>query len=56
MAMAGGTTLVQAAEIVEAGGLDPEAIITPGIFVQRVTCVPSPAHESELVAAGATYP
>jgi len=56
MAMAGRTTIVQAAEIVEPGGLDPEVIVTPGIFVGRVTCVPSPAHESELVAAGATYP
>jgi 3-oxoadipate CoA-transferase alpha subunit len=56
MAMAGGATIVQAAEIVEPGRLDPETIITPGIFVQRVTCVPNPAHESELVAAGATYP
>ncbi len=56
MAMAGRTTIVQATEIVEPGGLDPEAIVTPGIFVERVTCVPSPAHESELVAAGASYP
>ncbi len=56
MAMAGRTTIVQATEIVEPGGLDPEAVVTPGIFVERVTCVPSPAHESELVAAGASYP
>jgi 3-oxoadipate CoA-transferase alpha subunit len=56
MAMAGRTTIVQAAEIVEAGTLDPETIVTPGIFVERVTHVPSPVHESELVAAGATYP
>jgi 3-oxoadipate CoA-transferase alpha subunit len=56
MAMAGRTTIVQAAEVVEAGGIDPEAVVTPGIFVDRVVCVPNPAHESELVAAGATYP
>jgi len=56
MAMAGRTTIVQAAEVVEPGELDPEAVVTPGIFVDRVVHVPSPAHESELVAAGASYP
>ncbi len=56
MAMAGKLTIVQAAEIVAPGKIDPETIITPEIFVDRVTHVPNPAHESELVAAGATYP
>lgn len=36
MAMAGKTTIVEVDEIVELGELDPEEIITPGIFVQRV--------------------
>ncbi|NNF43512.1 MAG: 3-oxoacid CoA-transferase subunit A [Phycisphaerales bacterium] len=56
MAMAGRTTIVQATRVVPAGDLDPEVIVTPGIFVDRVTCVADPAHESTLVAAGATYP
>ena len=56
MAMAGATTIVQAAAVVGAGELDPEAIVTPGIFVQRVVLVAEPAHESELVAAGVSYP
>jgi len=56
MAMAGKVTIVQVEQIVEAGELDPEAIVTPSIFVSRVVEVPQPAHESELVAAGATYP
>jgi 3-oxoadipate CoA-transferase alpha subunit len=56
MAMAGNVTIVQTAEIVAAGELDPEVIVTPGIFVNRVVEVPSPAHESALVAAGVTYP
>ncbi len=56
MAMAGRTTIVQASEIVEAGNLDPETIVTPGIFVERVTRVAEPAHESVLVAAGVSYP
>jgi 3-oxoadipate CoA-transferase alpha subunit len=36
MAMAGRITVVQVDEIVELGDLDPEAIVTPGIFVDRV--------------------
>jgi 3-oxoadipate CoA-transferase alpha subunit len=36
MAMAANTTIAQVAEVVALGELDPEAIITPGIFVQRV--------------------
>jgi 3-oxoadipate CoA-transferase alpha subunit len=36
MAMAAKTTIVQVAEIVELGELDPETIVTPGIFVNRV--------------------
>lgn len=36
MAMAATTTVVQVNEIVELGDLDPELIITPGIFVDRV--------------------
>ena len=36
MAMAGKITVAQVDEIVELGTLDPEAIVTPGIFVDRV--------------------
>ena len=36
MAMAARTTTVQVAECVAAGDLDPEVVITPGIFVQRI--------------------
>jgi 3-oxoadipate CoA-transferase alpha subunit len=36
MAMAAKVTIAQVAEIVELGELDPENIVTPGIFVQRV--------------------
>jgi 3-oxoadipate CoA-transferase, alpha subunit len=36
MASAAKCTVVQVREIVELGGLDPEAIVTPGIFVKRV--------------------
>lgn len=56
MATAATTTIVQTADLVEPGGLDPEVIVTPGIFVTRVVVVEDPAHESELVARGVTYP
>ena len=36
MAMAAKCAIAQVSEVVELGELDPEAIITPGIFVQRV--------------------
>jgi 3-oxoadipate CoA-transferase, alpha subunit len=39
MAAAAECTVVQVREIVELGGLDPEVIVTPGIFVQRVVRV-----------------
>src|SRR5437667_2369277 len=39
MAAAAKCTIAQVREIVPLGGLDPEAIITPGIFVQRVVTV-----------------
>ena len=56
MATAADTTIVQVQHVVEAGDIDPETIVTPGIFVDRVVHVAQPAHESELVAAGASYP
>ena len=56
MATAAKTTIVQAKAIVEPGDLDPEAVVTPSIFVHRIVTVPEPLIESQLVAAGAIYP
>jgi len=42
MAMAAKLTVVQTRNIVELGELDPEQIVTPGIFVDRVVLVDSP--------------
>lgn len=56
MAMAAKTTIVQSIEQVEAGAIDPESIVTPGIFVNRIVTVSDPAHESKLVADGRCYP
>jgi 3-oxoadipate CoA-transferase, alpha subunit len=38
-AMAAELTIVETAEMVELGALDPEAVVTPGIFVDRVVAV-----------------
>jgi 3-oxoadipate CoA-transferase alpha subunit len=39
MATAAAVTVAQVDEVVELGTLDPEVVITPGIFVQRVVAV-----------------
>lgn len=39
MATAATTTIVQVDEIVPLGSLDPESVVTPGIFVDRVVAV-----------------
>jgi 3-oxoadipate CoA-transferase alpha subunit len=41
MAMAAACTIAQVDEIVELGALDPESIVTPGIFVHRVVAARS---------------
>ena len=56
MAMAAKITVVQATSVVAVGTLDPEAVVTPGIFVDRVIVVEKPLLESTLVAAGMSYP
>ena len=56
MCMAAMTTIVQTKNLVAAGEIDPEHVITPGIFVSLVVEVPSPVHEDTLIAEGRTYP
>lgn len=53
MAMAAKTTIVQASRVVEPGGIDPEHVVTPGIFVNRIVEVPNPAQEEALLRGGA---
>ena len=36
MATAATTTVVQVAEVVDVGGIDPEVVVTPGIYVDRL--------------------
>ena len=50
MASAAKTAVVQVSKVVELGELDPENIVTPGIFVQRVVEVPQAVHQAELAA------
>lgn len=56
MCMAATTTIVQTKNLVAAGDIDPEHVITPGIFVNRIVEVPDPVHEDTLIAAGRSYP
>ena len=54
MAMAAKVTVASVFEVVALGSLDPEAVVTPGLFVQRVVCVPrqkTPAPSIHATAA-----
>ena len=56
MCMAAKTTIVQTGKLVARGGIDPEHVVTPGIFVNRVVEVAEPVHEDTLIAEGGSYP
>ena len=53
MAMAARTTIVQASRIVAPGEIDPEHVVTPGIFVDRIVQVANPQQEEALLREGA---
>jgi 3-oxoadipate CoA-transferase alpha subunit len=53
MAMAARVTVATVHEVVELGALDPEAVVTPGIFVQRVVQVARRATPAGGVATAA---
>jgi 3-oxoadipate CoA-transferase alpha subunit len=52
MAAAATTTIVQVEDVVPVGALDPENVITPCIYVDRIVKVPAPAPVPELLGAG----
>ena len=56
MCTAANTTIVQTKKIVEPGEIDPEIVVTPGIFVTKVVEVANPEAESKLVAEDRRYP
>lgn len=55
MASAAATTIVQATKVVEPGGIDPEQVHTPGIFVDQIVEVADPQQEEALIRAGVEY-
>jgi 3-oxoadipate CoA-transferase alpha subunit len=55
MCMAATKTIAQVSKIVTAGGIDPEHVVTPGIFVDGVVEIANPQQEEELIRAGVAY-
>ncbi len=55
MCMAAAKTIAQVSKIVAPGEIDPEQVITPGIFVDGVVEVANPQQEEELIRAGVAY-
>jgi 3-oxoadipate CoA-transferase, alpha subunit len=51
MAMAAKTTIAQVRKVVPLGELDPEAIVTPSIFVSRVVPIADPISERDHILA-----
>ncbi len=47
MAAAGKLTIVQTSHVVELGGIEPEDVVTPGIFVDRIVHVPNPKQAGQ---------
>lgn len=56
MAMAAKHTIAQVSKIVNLGDLDPETVVTPGIFVNSVVEVANPQQEEILNRDGVYYP
>ncbi|HKK09791.1 MAG TPA: 3-oxoacid CoA-transferase subunit A [Bacteroidales bacterium] len=56
MCTAAQNSLVQARKTVDVGQIDPETVVTPGIFVTKVAEVNNPLDESQLVAENRRYP
>ena len=56
MCTAATTAIVQTQELVDVGVLDPEVIVTPCIYVNRLVQIAEPLIESELIEQGVSYP
>jgi len=54
--MAAKTSIVQVREVLPLGGIDPEHVVTPGIFVDRLSVVENPSMEEQMVAQDKRYP
>jgi len=55
MAMAADKTIAQVSALGDAGSIDPEQVITPGIFVDAVVEVSDPQQEEVLTRMGVVY-
>ena len=55
MCMAAARTIAQVSKLVQPGGIDPEHVVTPGIFVNSVVEIADPRQEEELIRAGVAY-
>jgi 3-oxoadipate CoA-transferase alpha subunit len=55
MAAAAKVTIVQAARVVKPGEIDPEHVVTPGLFVDRIVEVSNAQQEEALMRAGVSY-
>lgn len=56
MATAAAKTVAQVSRAVEPGDIDPESVITPGIFIDGIVEIADPAQEEDLNRANAYYP
>ncbi len=56
MCMAAAVTIVQVRRFAELGGIDPETVVTPGIFVDRVVEVAHPMSERAAIEREERYP
>ena len=55
MAAAAALTVVQVTRIVKPGEIDPEVVVTPGIFVDRIVAVADACQEEALMRDGVSY-
>ena len=55
MCMAAAKTIVQVSRLVPPGGIDPEHVVTPGIFVDGLVEIAEPKQEEDLIRAGVAY-
>ena len=56
MCMAAESAIAQASKVVELGSIDPEIVVTPGIFVKKVVEIKNPLSENQLIKEERRYP
>ena len=56
MAMAAEVTIAQVSDLVSVGDIEPELVVTPGIFVNRIVTCSAPQQEEYLNRKGTVYP